>query len=251
MEAYVKTTVKDKIAEIEFFSPASNSLASNQLSQLSNAIKIWGQNEEVVVIHLKSAGDKVFCAGASFDELLAIDNLENGTTFFMGFANVINAIRTCGKIVVTTVQGKTVGGGVGIAAASDYVFATHSASIKLSELSIGIGPFVIEPAITRKIGLSNTAKLSLNATTWRTAKWAEEVNLYHEVYTSISELNTSLAAFLSQMVTYSSSALQEMKKAMWQGTEHWDKLLQERAGVSGKLVLSTETKEALHKFKRK
>ncbi|MDO3694170.1 enoyl-CoA hydratase/isomerase family protein [Wenyingzhuangia sp. chi5] len=251
MEPYVKTTIKDKVAEIEFFSPASNSLASEQLAQLTTAIKGWGENDGISVIHLKSAGTNVFCAGASFDELLAIEDLENGTKFFMGFANVINAIRTCGKIVVTSVQGKTVGGGVGIAAASDYVFATETAAIKLSELSIGIGPFVIEPAVTRKIGLTNMAILSLNATTWKTAKWAQQVGLYHEVDATLSELNYSLDKFLKQLVSYSPQALSAMKKTFWKGTEQWDILLKERAAVSGKLVLSDETNKALTQFKRK
>ena len=250
-KAYVKTTVKDKIAEIEFFSPASNSLASNQLDQLCTAIKGWGENDGISVIHLKSYGTNVFCAGASFDELLTIDNLEDGTKFFMGFANVINAIRTCGKIVVTSVQGKSVGGGVGIAAASDYVFATESASIKLSELSIGIGPFVIEPVITRKIGLTNMTRLSLNATSWKTAKWAHEVGLYHTVEATLSELNYSLDKFLKELVSYSPLALAEMKKIFWKDTKKWSELLKKRAAVSGKLVLSNQAKETLTQFKKK
>lgn len=251
MEAYVKTTIKEKVAEIEFFNPASNSLNSEQLAQLSDAILGWGQNDDISVIHIKSAGSRVFCAGASFDELLAIDDLKNGTKFFMGFANVINAIRTCGKIVVTTVQGKTVGGGVGIAAASDYVFATETAAVKLSELSIGIGPFVIEPAVTRKIGLSNMTKLTLNAKVWKSAKWAKKAGLYHEVEPTLSILNNTLDQFLKQLVSYSPQALSEMKKVLWKDTESWEHLLKERAGVSGALVLSDETSKALNQFKSK
>lgn len=251
MESYVKTTIKDKVAEIEFFSPASNSLAGAQLEQLSEAITVWGANDDVSVIHLKSAGKKVFCAGASFDELLAIEDLENGKHFFMGFANVINAIRTCGKMVVTSVQGKTVGGGVGIAAASDYVFATETASIKLSELSIGIGPFVIEPAVTRKIGISKMTSLTLNATSWKSAKWAYKAGLFHEVAVDVVELNNTLESFLKQLVSYSPQALSEMKKVLWKGTTDWDVLLQERAAISGALVLSEATIKALTQFKRK
>lgn len=251
MEAYVKTSIDAKIAEIEFFSSASNSLNSNQLKQLSKTILKCGHNNKVKVIHLKSYGDRVFCAGASFDELLAIDNLETATEFFMGFANVINAIRTCNKIVMTSIQGKTVGGGVGIAAASDYVLATESAAIKLSELSIGIGPFVIEPAVTRKIGLSNISNLSLNPILWKNANWAKNVGLYHEIYINIAELKQNTDVFLKQLSNYSSQALLEMKKVLWRDTEHWDKLLEERAGVSGKLVLSEETKTALQEFKKK
>lgn len=249
--AYVKTTIEAKIAEIEFYSPASNSLNSAQLKELGDAILSCRDNKDVSVIHLKSSGEKVFCAGASFDELLAISDIDTGTDFFMGFANVINAIRTCKKIVVTSVQGKTVGGGVGIAAASDYVFATENASVKLSELSIGIGPFVIEPAVSRKIGLTNFTALTLNATQWKSSKWAEKVGLYHHVDSELIDLEARLSPFLIQLASYSSEALEELKNTLWASANHWDELLRERAGVSGKLVLSENTKQALAQFKKK
>ncbi|MGY6649567.1 enoyl-CoA hydratase/isomerase family protein [Wenyingzhuangia sp. IMCC45574] len=249
--AYVTSTVKNKIAEIEFFNPASNSLNSEQLKELSQAILEAGTNNAVHLIHLKSAGTRAFCAGASFDELLQIEDLENGTQFFMGFANVINAIRTCGKLVVTSIQGKTVGGGVGIAAASDYVLATEAASIKLSELSIGIGPFVIEPVVSKKIGLNNMAALSLNPTGWKNAVWAEDKGLYNVVCANIETLEEQVAVYVNELSSYNPKALHEMKKVLWQGTENWNDLLKERAAVSGKLVLSKETKAALSKFKNK
>ncbi|MGY5352019.1 enoyl-CoA hydratase/isomerase family protein [Wenyingzhuangia sp. IMCC45533] len=251
MEAFVKTTIQNHIGEIEFFNPASNSLNSLQLKELSKAILICGEHHEVRVIHLKSSGARAFCAGASFDELLAIDDLETGTSFFMGFANVINAIRTCDKIVVTSVQGKTVGGGVGIAAASDYVFATESASIKLSELSIGIGPFVIQPAVSRKVGLSNFTALTLNPKEWKTAVWANNSGLFHKIYPSIDNLTHGVNQYLEDLVSYNLEALNELKKALWADTEHWSDLLQEKATISGKLVLSKETKKALSQFKNK
>lgn len=248
---YVIAIEKNSVAEITFFSPASNSLNSEQLQELTQAILEAGQKESVAVIYLKSAGERAFCAGASFDELLAIDELESGTAFFMGFANVINAIRTCGKVVVTSIQGKTVGGGVGIAAASDYVFATQAASVKLSELSIGIGPFVIEPAVSRKIGLSNFAAMSLNPTAWKTSDWALDKGLYHEVCKDLEELAERSSAYLEELSGYNPEALSEMKKIMWKDTEDWSDLLKERAAVSGKLVLSEATKKALSKFKNK
>lgn len=249
--AYVNTTVKDKVAEIEFYSPASNSLNSLQLKQLTDAILEVGKNKKLVLIHLKSKGERAFCAGASFDELLQIEDLEYGEKFFMGFANVINAIKTCGKIVVTSIQGKTVGGGVGIASASDYVFATQTASVKLSELSIGIGPFVIEPAVTRKIGLSNFTALTLNPTEWKTASWAHQAGLYHDVLGDLEELQVKVSAYIEQVSNYNPKALLELKKVLWNNTENWTELLQERAKISGALVLSEETKKALSQFKKK
>ncbi|NIJ43718.1 methylglutaconyl-CoA hydratase [Wenyingzhuangia heitensis] len=249
--AHVKTTLIDKVATIEFYNPASNSLTSEQLKQLSKAILLCEENEDVRVIHIKSVGEKAFCAGASFDELLEVKSIESGTAFFMGFANVINAMRKSSKMIVTSIQGKTVGGGVGIAAASDYVLATDTASIKMSELSIGIGPFVIEPAVTRKIGLTNFTELSLNPTEWKTAAWAQQVGLYAKVYKDLAELNKQVDLFLQQLVIYNSHAVAAIKKTFWRGTSDWGELLKERAAISGKLILSDQAKKALAQFKNK
>ncbi|QXP63963.1 enoyl-CoA hydratase/isomerase family protein [Polaribacter sp. HaHaR_3_91] len=242
------TSIQNKIATIEFGHPASNSFPSELLGRLSKELLSVGNNEDVSVIILKSEGEKAFCAGASFDELVAISNLEEGKQFFSGFANVINAMRTCGKLIIGSVQGKTVGGGVGLAAACDYVLATESASIKLSEFTIGIGPFVIEPAVTRKIGVAGTAELTLDATNWKNAYWAKEKGLYARVFESQKELEKEVELLSEKLASYNPVALSEMKKALWQGTENWTDLLAERAAVSGELVLSEFTKRALEKF---
>jgi len=244
------TSIQNKIATIEFGHPASNSFPSELLGRLSKELLSVGNNEDVSVIILKSEGEKAFCAGASFDELVAISNLEEGKQFFSGFANVINAMRTCGKLIIGSVQGKTVGGGVGLAAACDYVLATESASIKLSEFTIGIGPFVIEPAVTRKIGVAGTAELTLDATNWKNAYWAKEKGLYARVFESQKELEKEVELLSEKLASYNPVALSEMKKALWQGTENWTDLLAERAAVSGELVLSEFTKQALSKFKK-
>ncbi|QXP66462.1 enoyl-CoA hydratase/isomerase family protein [Polaribacter sp. AHE13PA] len=242
------TSIQNKIATIEFGHPASNSFPSELLGRLSKELLLVGNNKDVSVIILKSEGEKAFCAGASFDELVAISNLEEGKQFFSGFANVINAMRTCGKLIIGSVQGKTVGGGVGLAAACDYVLATESASIKLSEFTIGIGPFVIEPAVTRKIGVAGTAELTLDATNWKNAYWAKEKGLYARVFESQKELEKEVELLSEKLASYNPVALSEMKKALWQGTENWTDLLAERAAVSGELVLSEFTKRALEKF---
>ncbi|AUC21456.1 enoyl-CoA hydratase [Polaribacter sejongensis] len=242
------TSIQHKIATIEFGHPASNSFPSELLERLAKELLSVGNNEEVSVIILKSEGEKAFCAGASFDELVAISNLEEGKQFFSGFANVINAMRTCGKLIIGSVQGKTVGGGVGLAAACDYVLATESASIKLSEFTIGIGPFVIEPAVTRKIGVAGTAELTLDATNWKNAYWAKEKGLYARVFESQKELEEEVGFFSEKLASYNPEALVEMKKVLWQGTEGWNNLLAERAAVSGELVLSEFTKKSLQKF---
>jgi methylglutaconyl-CoA hydratase len=244
------TSIQNKIATIEFGHPASNSFPSELLGRLSKELLSVGNNEDVSVIILKSEGEKAFCAGASFDELVAISNLEEGKQFFSGFANVINAMRTCGKLIIGSVQGKTVGGGVGLAAACDYVLATESASIKLSEFTIGIGPFVIEPAVTRKIGVAGTAELTLDATNWKNAYWAKEKGLYARVFESQKELEKEVELLSEKLASYNPVALSEMKKALWQGTENWTDLLAKRAAVSGELVLSEFTKQALSKFKK-
>ena len=244
------THIQNKIATIEFGHPASNSFPSELLERLRKELISVGHNDEVSVIILKSEGDRAFCAGASFDELVSISNLEEGKLFFSGFANVINAIRTCGKLVVGRVQGKAVGGGVGLAAACDYVLATEHASVKLSEFTIGIGPFVIEPAVSRKIGISGTAELTLDATSWKNAYWAKEKGLYARVFETQKELDEEVQILAEKLASYNPDALSEMKKTLWKGTQNWDSLLSERAAISGELVLSDFTKKALSKFKK-
>ncbi|CAM1350481.1 enoyl-CoA hydratase/isomerase family protein [Tenacibaculum halocynthiae] len=243
------TSVENKIATIEFGHPASNSFPSELLERLANKLDELSSNDEVAVVVLKSEGERAFCAGASFDELVAIDNLVDGKKFFSGFANVINAMRSCSKLIVGRVQGKTVGGGVGLAAACDYVLATEHAAIKLSEFTIGIGPFVIAPAVKRKVGVSGLAELTLDASSWKNAYWAKEKGLYARVFENIEELDKELEVFTEKLASYNPEALDEMKKALWIGTENWDSLLIERAETSGKLVLSDFTKKALKKFK--
>lgn len=244
------TNIQNNIATIEFGHPASNSFPSELLERLTQELFTVGNNDDVAVIVLKSEGERAFCAGASFDELVAISNLEEGKQFFAGFANVINAIRTCGKLVVARIQGKTVGGGVGLAAACDYVLATEHAAIKLSEFTIGIGPFVIEPAVSRKIGVAGTAELTLDATSWKNAYWAKEKGLYAKVFENVKELDEEVDLLAQNLASYNPDALSEMKKALWNGTENWNTLLAQRAAVSGELVLSDFTKKALTKFKK-
>ncbi|MEM8846283.1 MAG: enoyl-CoA hydratase/isomerase family protein [Bacteroidota bacterium] len=244
------TSIQNKVATVEFGDPASNSFTSELLERLTKELYALGGNSDVSVIVLKSEGKRAFCAGASFDELVAISNLEEGKAFFSGFAHVINAMRSCGKIIVGRIQGKTVGGGVGLASACDYAYATEAASVKLSELSIGIGPFVIAPAVERKIQKSGLAELSLNPTEWKNAYWAKEKGLFAKVFDTIQEMDKELDIHISKLASYNPEALSEMKRILWEGTEHWDTLLLERAAASGKLSLSPETKQTLDKFKK-
>ncbi len=244
------TSIQNKIATVEFGHPASNSFPSELLGRLQKEFQKLSDNEEVNVIILRSEGEKAFCAGASFDELVAIDNLEQGKQFFSGFANVINAMRMCKKPIIGRIQGKTVGGGVGLAAACDYSMGTEAAAIKLSELTIGIGPFVIAPAVERKIGLAALSELSLAAHEWKNAYWAKEKGLFAKVFESVSDLDKEVELLSEKLASYNPQATQEMKRVLWENTDHWDKLLIERAAVSGELVLSEFTKNALSKFKK-
>jgi methylglutaconyl-CoA hydratase len=244
------STIENKIAILEFGHPASNSFPSDLLNRLTNELNNLSNNSSVSVIVLKSSGTGAFCAGASFDELLAVSNLEEATKFFSGFANVLNAMRTCSKIIIGRIHGKAVGGGVGIAAACDYALATNESAIKLSELAIGIGPFVIEPAVTRKIGKSATSEITLEASEWKTAIWANQKGLYAKVFDTTAELDLEITAFTNKLASYNPEALIEMKKVFWEGTENWNILLYERAEISGKLVLTDFSKKALNQFKK-
>jgi len=241
------TSIESKIATVQFGHPASNSFPRVLLDRLTNELSYLSDNEEISVIILKSEGTGAFCAGASFDELLAVSTIDEGTRFFTGFANLINAMRTCKKIIIGRIQGKAVGGGVGIIAACDYALATQESSIKLSELAIGIGPFVIEPAVSRKIGKIAMSEITLTANEWKTASWAFQKGLFARVLNTVEELDLEVVAFSKKMAAYNPEALSEMKKVFWEGTSHWDKLLKERAAISGKLVLSDFTKNALIK----
>lgn len=249
MSAYVKHNLENHIATIEFFHPEQNSLPGAILAQLAHTITEVGNNSEVKVIILKSGGERTFCAGASFQELIAIDDAATGKVFFSGFANVINAMRKCPKFIIGRIQGKTVGGGVGIAASTDYCMATQFASIKLSELNVGIGPFVVSPAIERKMGVSALSQIAIDANTFYDANWAREKGLYAQVFDAIDEMDAAVQAFAEHLCTYNPEAMREMKKIFWRGTDNWDELLAERAAISGRLVLSDFTKEKLQKFK--
>lgn len=251
MEGYVKTNVESNIATITFFHPQSNSLPGAILNQLAEAITAAGKDENARVIVLKSDGEKAFCAGASFDELIAIDSDEKGKVFFSGFAKVINAIRKAPKFVIARVQGKAVGGGVGIASAADYTLATDNADVKLSELAVGIGPFVVGPAVERKMGKSAFTSLSINATEWQSAYWAMNNGLYVNIFKDVESLDVEVNQLAKRLAISSPEAMMELKKVCWEGTENWDELLIQRAAISGRLVLSDFTRNAINKFKSK
>ncbi len=246
----ITTSILNQVATIEFSHPSSNSFPSTLLQELTDEINTLSKIDSASIIILKSSGTGAFCAGASFDELLSINNYEDGSRFFSGFANVINAMRKCPKLIIGRIHGKAVGGGVGLAAACDYSFATNKSEIKLSEIAIGIGPFVIEPAVSRKIGKMAMAEMTLNPTVWKTSKWAFEKGLFSEVFETIEELDNRLNQYVTEISSYNKEALDEMKKVLWEGTNHWDSLLYERAAISGRLVLSDFTKNALEKFKK-
>jgi len=252
MSNYIKChTDHTGITSIEFFHPQSNSLPGKMLNQLAQEIHHAGLNADTKVIILCSGGEKAFCAGASFDELSAISNEKDGHAFFSGFARVINSMRTCSKLIIGRIQGKCVGGGVGLAAAVDYAIATEAAEIKLSELTIGIGPFVVGPAIERKIGNAAFTQLAIDAGSWRNADWAKRKGLFAEVHNNIENMDESIARLAYTLSHGSQDAMAEMKKICWKGTEHWDQLLDERAAISGKLIISKFSKEAIAKFKSK
>lgn len=247
-QGHVNCSIKDKIATIEFFHPAHNSLPSNLLGQLADQISSCGTNEEVLLILVKSGGDRTFCAGASFNELVSIEDEQTGKNFFMGFANVINAIRKCPKIVIGRIQGKAVGGGVGLSSAFDYAIATKFASVKLSELAVGIGPFVIGPAVQRKMGLAAFSHLAINATEWQTADWAKARGLFQEVFDTAEQMDQYIDVFLKRLAGMNPEALAKLKSVFWEGTDHWDQLLESRAETSGKLVLSDFSKKTIQSF---
>lgn len=248
--SYVTSHIEHGINTIEFFHPQSNSLPAKLLEELAKEIHFAGTHDDTKVIILKSAGDKTFCSGASFDELLTIKTEAEGFKFFSGFAHVINAMRKCPKFIIGRIQGKCVGGGVGLAAAVDYAIAATKADVRLSELAVGIGPFVVGPAIERKIGVSAFSVLAIDAALWRNSDWAKRKGLFAEVHESIDDMDEAIYKLANTLAHSSPAAMAQMKKIFWKGTEHWDELLKERAAISGKMVLGEFTKKAIEKFKK-
>lgn len=250
MKEYVKINTENGIGTIEFFHPQSNSLPADILKQLAETITEAGANEKIRVVILRSGGNRAFCAGASFAELMAIEDETQGTQFFSGFANIINAARKCPKFIICRVQGKAVGGGVGMAAITDYCFATRYASVKLSELAIGIGPFVVGPPIERKIGPAAFSQLTINATEWHSAEWGQGKGLFSDVYESAEEMDIAIQVLAKKLARSNPDSMKELKQIMWEGTEHWDTLLLKRAAMSGARVLSDFTRKTLIRLKK-
>jgi methylglutaconyl-CoA hydratase len=250
IEGSVSLNVANGVATVKFFHPQSNSLPGILLEDLARHIEEAGERKDVQVIVLCSEGDKTFCAGASFDELASITSIEQGRKFFSGFAKVINAMRKAPVFIIARVQGKAVGGGVGLACAADYTLATTQSSIKLSELAVGIGPFVVGPAVERKAGKSAFTHLTINAAQWQTSEWALSKGIYNSIYISIEELDKAVGALAQTLSASNPEAMQMLKKIMWEDAADWDQLLPERAEMSGRLVLSDFTKNAIAKFKQ-
>ena len=247
---FVNSELKNNISTITFGTPKSNSLPGEILEKLAQTILDVGSKKEVKSILLKSEGDKSFCAGASFDELLEIEELEKSKIFFGGFAKVLNAMRSCGKLVIVRVQGKTTGGGVGIACAADYCFATEEAAMALTELNLGIGPFVIGPFVERKVGKSAYSAMSIDAD-FRSADWCEKHDVYHSVSENIEIMDVEINAFMEKLSTRSSDALALIKKVSWEGTEHFEQLMPERILMSASLILEDSAKENIGKIKER
>ncbi|MBX2925798.1 MAG: enoyl-CoA hydratase/isomerase family protein [Chitinophagaceae bacterium] len=250
-EGYVKVELRHGVATIEFYHPRGNSLPSAILADLTQQIHSAGVEEDAKLIVLRSAGDGAFCGGASFNELIGLHTAEEGKKFFSGFANVINTMRKCPKMIIARVHGKCVGGGVGLVAAADYAIATENAEVKLSELTIGIGPFVVGPVIEKRIGLAGFSQLAIDAAMWRPADWARRKGLFAELHPNPENMDESITRLTNELRNSNPEALHELKKFYWRGTEHWDTMLSEQAAISGRLVTGKFAKAALEKLKAK
>jgi methylglutaconyl-CoA hydratase len=246
----VQVRIADGIGTVEFHHPKGNSLPGSLLRQLASEISALGADDAVRVIVLRSGGTGPFCAGASFDELTRVSTPEEGREFFSGFSRVILAMVRVPKFVVTRVQGKAAGGAVGLIAASDYVLATRGGSARLSELAIGIGPFIVGAVIERKIGLAPFAPMAVDAD-WRDAAWCERHGLYARVCENVPELDDALDRLVATLAASNPEAMRELKRIFWAGTEGWDELLDERARLSGRMVLSEFTRRAIDAFAKR
>lgn len=243
----VELTVADNIATVTFGHPKGNSLPGVLLRRMAAAIDAAAAVKDASVVVLRSTGTGPFCAGASFDELKAISSEGQGLEFFSGFAHVINAMRRCPKFIVTRVHGKVAGGGVGLVAASDYAIAVPTASARLSELAVGIGPFVVGVAVEYKIGRAHFSAMSVDHD-WKSAEWCERAGLYARLVAVPGELDDAVHALAVKLAACNPDAMRELKRIFWAETAHWDTELVARAAISGRLVLSDYTKRAIAAF---
>jgi len=242
--------VNNGVGILTFSHTKSNSLPGTLLREIAQGIAQLGEDKNTRVILLKSEGEKVFCAGASFDEFKGIQNVEQGREFFMGFGLITLAVRKCPKLVVARVQGKAVGGGVGIVAASDIAFATNGSAVRLSELALGIGPFIIGPAVQRKIGLSAYSTLAVEAE-WRDAKWAKDHGLYAETFDTVRDLDAAVKTLTEKLAGCHPAAMARLKQVLWEGTENWESLLPTRAGFTAELALTDYVQSAIAAVKER
>ena len=238
MEGTVKLKKENKVGRIEFFHPKGNSLTSEIMENLVSSLNKAEGDSDINVIIIESIGQTTFCSGASLSEIKSIKNIESGINFFMGFARLLNTIREMSKFVLARVHGKIVGGGVGLVSACDYSFALENSSIKLTELSIGLGPYVIEPALSRKIGNTSFTNLSLDSSEWKTANWGLEKGLYAHLSQNIELMDNALNQKAKIISSYSPEACRQLRKLHWKNTEHWETLLPENAKITARLVLS-------------
>ena len=243
-DGYVRSQVEEGVATITFFHPKGNSLPGRLLAELAAAVTDAGRNADARVIVLRSDGYGPFCAGASFAELQAISDAESGKKFFMGFVNLIIAMIRAPKFIVTRVHGKVVGGGVGIVSASDFAIAANSASLRLSELAVGLGPFIVGLPIQKKIGLGPFSAMAVDAD-WRDAEWGHRHGLYAELHDDVASLDAALDSRVKTLASSNPEAMAQLKKVFWEGTDGWSAELDARAGMSGTLVLSDFTSKAV------
>lgn len=244
----VTVSIADGVGTVEFAHPKGNSLPAQLLNLLAREITAVGENPDARVIVLRSAGTGAFCAGASFDEFTALADAAAGKEFFLGFSRVIMAMVRAPKFVLTRVHGKAAGGAIGVIAASDYSIAVRDAAVKLSELQVGIGPFVVGVAIERKLGLAPFQALGVHAD-WHDAAWCERHGLYSMVCDDVAALDAAVAAHAKRLAASNPEAMREMKRIYWEGSERWEAAMDERAAMSGRMVLSDFTRKALEKFR--
>lgn len=244
MDGNVQLEKNKKIGRIKFFHPKGNSLPSNLLDELVQAFEKSEKDPDIRVIVLESKGNS-FCAGASLKELKKLKNIDETTSFFMGFADLLNTIRKMSKFVLAKVHGKVVGGGVGLVAVCDYAFATNAALIKLSELSIGLGPYVIEPAVSRKIGTTAFTQLSLDSAEWKSAQWGLENGLYAKCVTDKKALDQTVINNAERLSNYDQQSLRHLRKLHWKDTNNWESLLPKNAKITAKLALSDFTQNKI------
>lgn len=195
---------------------------------------------EARVILVRSAGDRVFCAGA---DLAVMSNDATGLEQHNargGLRRVVDAMRACPLPVVARVQGICLAGGVGLIMGADLVVAAERASFGLPEVDRGLWPFMVSALLARHVSPKVAMDLMLTGRRFGAAE-AREIGLISRVVPD-DELDSQVDALVAELAAKAPVAVRMGKAAFWAAAE--TPLAHALEAMQAQLSLLTQTADA-------